>query len=397
MKKWLLLIPMLLVFLSGCFNKDNVTGNSSQTGNSDIELTGRVLDKNGNPIDGVVAHLARTGLTDTTDNQGRYLIMGDISESSKKLSAEEVLDTLVFVQDGQYVAYLDVEKWVDTLPDVRLVQRNFSGSLSGPTQDVYKVEAILNGNGILVDNPVVAELFYNKPSNEFSGFIYFPNGKNTMYYEIYVNVYNEDGQLMSKSDVLFFNSKAGDITLPSFHAKTLLPIAMAGNDITASIKDTLTLNGMVDDNFLGTVTQWEWNIGGKGFEETTSGEVTIGLPDVATPEYSSVLRVTDDNGNTSEDTVLIQVLQDAPNVIITGDSAGVVNDTLYFNADATDVYGKILKYRWSDGIGSGVDDSTGSEFMVHFSEENVYTIIVEVEDDDGNIAQDSVKIEVVAK
>jgi hypothetical protein len=164
------LLTAILVFLnSGCFNVDG--GSSGTETGGKVSLRGRVLDKESSPVPGVVAKLTLTGLSDTTDAYGTYFLYQDSIPNSNSMSP---LDTLVFLQGGQRVAILEITKWTDTLPDIKLTQRTFSGVFAATDTAIKKVEAVLSGTGIPADSPVVKEFFYNKPVNEYSGFILFP-------------------------------------------------------------------------------------------------------------------------------------------------------------------------------------------------------------------------------
>lgn len=207
----LALSPLLLVgallFLVSCIG----TTSGTETGNQ-INLQGKVLGKDNTPVAGVTVRLAKTGLRDTTDFQGRYHILKDTSVAIQS----GVLDTLVFLQDNQRVAELEVTQWVETFPDVKLIQRNVRGLFTITDPGISRVEAVLTGTGIPQGHPVVAEFFYNKPVQEYSGFLNFRPGGSTSKFAVYINVYDVKGLLIGRSDSLYFNGLAGDITIPAF-------------------------------------------------------------------------------------------------------------------------------------------------------------------------------------
>ena len=187
------------------------TTSGTETG-SQISLQGRVLDKDNAPVAGVTVRLAKTGLADTTDFQGQYHILKDTAIQAQP----GVLDTLVFLQDSQRVAELEVTRWVETFPDVKLIQRSVTGRFTIADPGIDKVEAVLSGTGIPPGRPVVGEFFYNRPANEYSGFLYFPPGGSASFYTIYINVYDTNDVLIGRSDTISFNGLAGDITIPVF-------------------------------------------------------------------------------------------------------------------------------------------------------------------------------------
>jgi hypothetical protein len=84
------------------------------------------------------------------------------------------------------------------------------------------------------------------------------------------------------------------------------PIAYAGNDTTVDKNSQVTLHGSATQEF-GTIVKWEWNINNSGFVQTSAGDTTITTPDNFINVYPCILRVTDDDGQTGEDTVNVQV------------------------------------------------------------------------------------------
>jgi len=381
-----LTIILFALLLSSCFNKDNdvVTINNSVTSNK-IVLTGRVLDKNNAPVEGIVAKLAVNGFADTTDSDGQYFIEGELpDEVLAKLSAAEVLDTVIISRVEQQITSIDVVEWVDTLPDVKIAQRDFSGELANKNNDVGKVEAVLTGDGISEDDPIIAEFFYNDNVNEYSGFIYFPATNDKQNFEIYINIYNSEGKFTGRSETIDFNSLAGDITISTFSSLGALPMAFAGKDTIVSIKDTIILHGEGTDTFDGKIVAWEWSIGGPGFGETSMGDSAIIAPDTENTNYICIFRVTDDDGNIAADTIIVKVLEDAPILSIEGYTTVAINTPITLKALVTQSFGEIVQYRWDDGITPGFDDSTGVEFIVTYQEEKTFTVNIEVEDDDWN-------------
>ncbi|MGA2508274.1 MAG: hypothetical protein ABSF80_12445 [Chitinispirillaceae bacterium] len=84
------------------------------------------------------------------------------------------------------------------------------------------------------------------------------------------------------------------------------PVAFAGNDTVVATNSQVTLHGSATQEF-GTIIKWEWNINNSGFRQTATGDTTITTPDSIISMYPCVLRVTDDDGNIGEDTVILQV------------------------------------------------------------------------------------------
>jgi hypothetical protein len=84
------------------------------------------------------------------------------------------------------------------------------------------------------------------------------------------------------------------------------PVAHAGSDTSVNMNHAYTLHGTASHK-LGSITKWEWNINNTGFRHTASGDTTITTPTVDTIGYPCVLRVTNDRGIISTDTLLLTV------------------------------------------------------------------------------------------
>ncbi len=112
-----LLVLKSLVLIGALFFLVTCDGTTSGTGTGNkISLEGRVLYGDSVPAVGIVARLAKTGLSDTTDSQGRYYIFQD------NVPVGQPLDTLDFFKDGQKVFVLEITQWVDSLPDVKFTR-----------------------------------------------------------------------------------------------------------------------------------------------------------------------------------------------------------------------------------------------------------------------------------
>jgi hypothetical protein len=122
-----LITGIALAYLS-C-NKEQLTG--SDVGNEDaIALSGRVLNKNGDGIANVVVKLSRIGFADTTNAQGSYKISASKDTLiSLGIQLDNRIDSVVVQKDNAVITKMKVEKWIDSLPDVYIIQRNVSGRL----------------------------------------------------------------------------------------------------------------------------------------------------------------------------------------------------------------------------------------------------------------------------
>jgi len=264
-----------------------------------LSVKGRVMATNSSPVSGVVVALARNGAKDTTDAQGRYELHALAAQQGAAAH-----DTVVYTRNGQPLARVSVATWIDTLPDVQVVQRDFSGLLTGGAAGITRVEGVVTGDGIDSTDPVTSEFYYNSLTGNYSGFVYFPAPTSVQNYQVRIRIYGAGNVLAGQSQVVPFNSTAGNITVPAFSPGNALPVAKAGNDTAVAPSATIHLHGAAVDS-LGTIVKWEWSIGGSAFA-TSSGDTTFSR--ATEGAYPCILRVTDNDGNTAVDTVVVAVL-----------------------------------------------------------------------------------------
>lgn len=207
------LAALLVSAVAGCNNQamDPVAGGTSDDTHSGISLTGRVFDGQSRPMGAVIARLRHRGLADTTNGDGRYTLRGDLSAAAGRLAAS--LDTLDLSRNGVVVHSLAVSAWVDTLPDVFLVQRDISGEILPGQVEVGSVVALLwNTRGDTLQLP----LEWNRVSRRYSGFAWsrFTGGLDTFGLE--VRALDAEGHVLGLGTPLRFTSAAGDIAVPAF-------------------------------------------------------------------------------------------------------------------------------------------------------------------------------------
>jgi hypothetical protein len=291
-------VAILAMFaLMSCVQTDP-SGSGAENGGA-INLTGRVVGTGNTPISGVVVTLAHNGVSDTTDASGRYVLSKATSEASEGV----VLDTLRYSKNGQALARVSVLQWIDTLPDVEVIQRDISGILTDSNTVITRVESVVLGDGIDSAFPVVTEFYFNPLTRNYSGFVYFPPAATLKNYSVQINIYGTDDLLIGRSQIVPFNSFAGNITVPAFGASNARPVAKAGIDTAVALGTAIELHGAAVDSFGGAITKWEWSIGGGSFVETSSGDTTFSRG--TNGAYPCILRVTDNDGNQALDTVVV--------------------------------------------------------------------------------------------
>lgn len=135
-----------------------------------------------------------------------------------------------------------------------------------------------------------------------------------------------------------------------------------------------------------------------------SSETVIRMPSTAIKAYYCVVQVTDDDGNTARDTAEYTILLGLPSVsAYVNYNKVTINDEVELNAHAQDSLGTLVKYEWGCGAASaeniGFTYSSPSTPRTTMKMPSVaqkgYQCIVRVTDDDGNIAKDTVTIDII--
>jgi hypothetical protein len=189
-----------------------------------------------------------------------------------------------------------------------------------------------------------------------------------------------------------------------------LPTVTAyANYTKVTIKDVIELNAHAQDS-LGSLVKYEWGCGGAeaaniafSYSSATTPRTTMTMPATAQNGYRCIARVTDDDGNTAKDTVIIDIVQAPPKVTVASKNLTVrANFNITLNATATDDNklpsdpGEIVKREWSCGSFEGVENNwkTVSSFDTVWKApaEQQLICIAQATDNDGNTARDTINI-----
>jgi hypothetical protein len=167
-----------------------------------------------------------------------------------------------------------------------------------------------------------------------------------------------------------------------------------------SINDQVTLKATASDKN-GAIVKQEWDVGNTqtfvaaGFD----GSLTISVPATPTGAYLCIARVTDDDGLIALDTVVIEVILDPPTVTAHTTTPMVsINDSIFLDATANDNNGAIVKREWDIGnTGTFIQTALSGVYksVAPSSPTNALNCVVRVTDDDGNVALNTVSIEVL--
>lgn len=166
------------------------------------------------------------------------------------------------------------------------------------------------------------------------------------------------------------------------------PVADAGPDQTVSDADgsgveTITLDGSASFDPDGTIVSYRWTEGATvlGITANITSDFTIG-------GHTVTLTVTDNDGATAADTVVVTVNQNQPPVANAGpDQSALVGAVVNFDGSASsDTEGTIVSYDWDFG-----DGVTASGVMVGhiYTSAGTYTVTLTVTDNGGLTGQDT--------
>lgn len=329
-------------------------------------------------------------LLHTKQQKGGMLVKTEIilPEKTKGTLAEDILE---YIKDGQIITTNDIEKLVDTLPDLLIAQRDIYGDLLSASETIGKIRAVITGDAIPDSVPKEPELWYNSAANSYSGVVYFVYSIGVKNYSVYVNVYNSENAFIGRSVPVSFSSQAGDVQIPTFNPENAKPIAYAMADTLVGINDTLKLHCTASDSFGGTISRWEWNINGDGYFETLNGDTTILAPSVAQALVCS-LRVTDNDGLSGVDVAIITVTSSTPSADAGNDTIIGINDPINLYGSGTDSDGFIVKYEWKFGDSSWVITSNGNTTIEAPGVEKIMICSLRVTDDDGLVGVDDLTI-----
>lgn len=260
----------------------------------------------------------------------------------------------------------------------------FAGSAVDTLGSIVGYEMFCNTSSSLKNPSWIA---ISKPDTT----IVMPSNSKDFKYYCWMRVTDDDGLM--------------DTAMATYSVLLDLPTVKVNDDtLTATIKDTLVLDAYAYDK-LGSIVLYEWSCGASGVagqrfvSSTSTPRYTAIMPSSAVNNYQCIIRVTDDDGNTAQDTTRITVLLDPPTVKVFQKSLTTrPGYSIAIDADASDKYGYIAKREWSCGEPSDIGNNwkTVSQFDTTWtgpsSATATYYCVARATDDDGNTAQDTIRI-----
>lgn len=182
------------------------------------------------------------------------------------------------------------------------------------------------------------------------------------------------------------------------------PTANAGNDKNITLPtNSVTINGSGADSD-GSITGYNWTKVSGPSTFTVSGNTTpaLSLSNLVAGTYEFKLTVTDDDGATGVDNVLILVAPASVNQPPTANagpnrSITLPTNQLTIDGSATDIDGTISSYSWSQVSGPSVATLTNiatEDLTANNLIEGVFIFQLEVMDDDGATSTDQMTVTV---
>lgn len=400
----MLCVTIISVFINSC--SFDVAG-GSELGNEKIILAGMVVDDKNVGVTNIVVQLVKTRFSDTTDRNGNFKISVTGKQLQQmSLSLDTIHDTLAFLKEGSVKSVFPVKGiWVDTSIRVRLLQREISGFLITDETQFRKIEAVIRLIREPENSAWCVPLGYTQPDYQlgrvrYSGFAFFSPSAETDTFAVYVRVFNKDSVLSGKSKTQKFTCIAGNIWLPDFYPNNLKPLVKACNDTTVSVYDTVFFHWLqAEPSIEKNIISYEWRFYGGNFIKTTTGDTPVQIPQIVSDSITvdCILRITDSDNLTAQDTVKVTILKDVPRVSLGNDTVVTMNSAYLFHAQVTQKFGTIRKWEWR--IGTGSYNETGSgDTTVPTTSSFWYQIpcSLRVTDDDGNVAYGAKRVTVGA-
>ncbi len=366
---------------------DNSTSGTADTTSTGIALEGKVLTQNGVGVSNVMAKIANSNFSDLTDESGRYSItVTPDSLVTAGVDINSLSDSVQIINESNIVKSLEITNWQDTLPDVFLTQRSISGELLGDVSSIVKIEAVLHNLTDTTTAPQIFNLWFNPLVSSYNSFIYFKSESIATQYSIYIRVYTAEFFVSAISPQLIFPNNAGDIVISPFDVNNVESEIFNMNNVVVSISDTAHLSATITEN-TSPIIKYEWDIGNMGNYVESPGPTTTFVAPDSTRSIVYILKITDADGGVFQNSSILTVIEDAPQVTITTiDSITSINDSLHFKAHATDYYGTVIKYEWDVGNTSvfveGPLDGTFIGTSPDLITDSLVTL-VRITDDDG--------------
>mgnify|MGYP000259455493 CR=1 FL=1 len=165
--------------------------------------------------------------------------------------------------------------------------------------------------------------------------------------------------------------------------------------MSAEVGERVILTGSNSTDPDGSITKYEWDVTGEGSIDATNETITRVFKDPGTHEVT--LTVTDEDGNTDTDIVIVEVAsgQPAATINVSPSPVEVGERVTLTGSNSTDPDGSITKYEW-DVTGEGSIDSTDETITRVFKDPGTHVVALTITDNDGNTDTDTMAVEVTS-
>lgn len=252
------LLFLSLVYLLSCSSSNSVSTESETE--LIVSLLGGVVNEESEPISGIEVRLKHLGLLDTTDNDGKYYLQLSL-DSSLNLDS----DTILFYQDSILVATYNVDKFIDTIPDIVIVRRSIEGTLLGNYNGIGKIKSVAFKLGQSNTDSVAIPMDYQSSTRNFSGFADFRQTSASDSFAVFVRVYDTLGMYIGRSEVLSFRAVSGDLNIKNFDPQNLMPkikVSPTGSLLSGEPIGILAQPSIdsADEIFYNEIISYEWYV-----------------------------------------------------------------------------------------------------------------------------------------
>ena len=170
----------------------------------------------------------------------------------------------------------------------------------------------------------------------------------------------------------------------------IVPTADAGEDTTVEVDTAVTITGVGTDSD-GVIVEYEWKEGTDVLATTASFDYIS----TTVETHTLTLTVTDDDGDTAQDLVLVNVINlpvnNLPLVEADIDTIMLVNNTAIITGTASDSDGIIVSIEWSEN-GNFLADTLSFDYTPTTT--GNHTLTLTVMDDDGASNSDTMVVTV---
>ena len=171
----------------------------------------------------------------------------------------------------------------------------------------------------------------------------------------------------------------------------MVPLVDAGNDQNILVQDIVQMQGEASDSD-GVVVSYQWREGDRVLANTRLFDYSS----TVIGQHTLTLQVTDDDGASASDLVIITVIQlpNTPPAVDAGADLSVdENERLSITGSAVDSDGEIISYQWKEGITLLAERAA---FTHSFSQAGSHTLTLSATDNSGATASDTMMVTVRA-